>query len=111
MHAIAFVVGNQRRTAETFLNYFLAAVIFTFAGSCLAGHELVTGTGIILKANVGAVKFRRMLEPGSFDIKSQLVTVQRGYKFASQTPTASQGCPGTRDTSAWVSMVFDRSTR
>ena len=47
------------------------------------GHQLLACTGITLKAKDGAVVFGRTLEWGSFDLKSRLVIVPRGYEFKS----------------------------
>jgi choloylglycine hydrolase len=48
-------------------------------------------TGVTLKAKDGAVVFGRTLEWGSFDLKSRLVVIPRGYKFTAHTPDGKPG--------------------
>ncbi len=70
---------------------FFVAVLFMFAGSCLVGHRLCACTGITLKAKDGAVVYGRTMEWGTFDLKSRVVIVPRGHKFAGQTPDNKPG--------------------
>jgi choloylglycine hydrolase len=69
----------------------LAVVLLGLAGSCWLGHQVLACTGITLKAKDGAVLFGRTLEWGSFDFKSRLVIVPRGYKFSAVTPDGKPG--------------------
>ena len=48
-------------------------------------------TGITLKAADGSVLFGRTLEWGSFDLKSRLVVIPRGYKYATHMPDGKPG--------------------
>jgi choloylglycine hydrolase len=48
-------------------------------------------TGITLKAADGAVVQGRTMEWGSFDIKSRVTIVPRGYTFTSETPDGKPG--------------------
>jgi choloylglycine hydrolase len=48
-------------------------------------------TGITLKAADGAVIQGRTMEWGSFDIKSRVVIIPRGYTFTSHTPDGKSG--------------------
>jgi choloylglycine hydrolase len=60
-------------------------------GFCCLGQQVLACTGITLKARDGAVVYGRTLEWGSFDFKSRLVIVPRGFKFSAVTP---DGMPG-----------------
>ena len=55
------------------------------------GHESHACTGIILKAKDGAVVYGRTMEWGTFDLKSRLVMVPRGFKFTGHTPDGKPG--------------------
>ena len=57
----------------------------------IAGQRLFACTGITLRAKDGAVVFGRTLEWGSFDLKSRLVIVPRGYEFQGSTPDGKPG--------------------
>ena len=48
-------------------------------------------TGVTLKATDGSVVFGRTLEWGSFDLKSRLVVIPRGYKYETHTPDGKPG--------------------
>ena len=48
-------------------------------------------TGITLKAADGAVIQGRTMEWGSFDIKSRVIIIPRGYTFTSHTPDGKSG--------------------
>lgn len=54
----------------------------TQAGAC---------TGITLKAQDGAIVFGRTMEWGSFDLRSRLVVVPRGYEFRSRLEGGMMG--------------------
>lgn len=54
-------------------------------------NELGACTGVTLKANDGAVVFGRTLEWGSFDLKSRLVIIPRGYEYKSQLENGQTG--------------------
>src|SRR5258708_1446259 len=56
-----------------------------------ASHESRACTGITLKAKDGAVVYGRTMEWGTFDLKSRLVIVPRGYKFTGHTPDGKPG--------------------
>jgi choloylglycine hydrolase len=74
---------------------FFVAGLLVLAGACLAGHPLIACTGITLKARDGAVIFGRTLEWGSFDMKSRVVIVPRGYTFTCKTPDGKAGLSWT----------------
>ncbi len=60
--------------------------------TCLIAHSVVLAcTGITLKAKDGTVVVGRTMEWGSFDLRSQLVIVPRGYQFTAQTPDGKTG--------------------
>jgi choloylglycine hydrolase len=63
-------------------NCFLFAIALALALGL--GHALSACTGITLKAKDGAVVFGRTLEWGSFDLKSRLAIVPRGYEYKSR---------------------------
>lgn len=56
-----------------------------------AVQSVLACTGITLKATDGSVVFGRTLEWGSFDLKSRLVVIPRGYKYATHTPDGKPG--------------------
>lgn len=60
----------------------IVMAISPVAGAC---------TGITLRAKDGAVVFGRTLEWGSFDLKSRLVIVPRGYEYKAATPDGRPG--------------------
>ncbi len=70
----------------------IAAAIFTTAW---VGHEIRACTGITLKARDGAVVYGRTMEWGTFDLKSPLVIVPRGYRFTAHTPDQQPGISWT----------------
>jgi choloylglycine hydrolase len=57
----------------------------------LAVPQLFACTGITLRAKDGAVVFGRTLEWGSFDLKSRLVIVPRGYEYNSHLESGQTG--------------------
>jgi len=48
-------------------------------------------TGITLKAKDGAIVYGRTLEWGSFDLKSRVILIPRGYEFVGSTPDGKPG--------------------
>jgi choloylglycine hydrolase len=70
---------------------FAVAALFIFASSCSVGQQLCACTGITLKAKDGAVVHGRTCEWGSFDIKSRLAVIPRGFKFTAHTPDGKPG--------------------
>jgi choloylglycine hydrolase len=48
-------------------------------------------TGITLRAADGAVVYGRTMEWGSFDLKSRVVVIPRGYTFTAHTPDGKPG--------------------
>jgi choloylglycine hydrolase len=48
-------------------------------------------TGVTLKAEDGSVVFGRTLEWGSFDLKSRLALIPRGYKYVTHMPDGKPG--------------------
>ena len=48
-------------------------------------------TGITLKAKDGAVVYGRTMEWGTFDLRSRVVVVPRGYSFTGHTPDGKPG--------------------
>jgi choloylglycine hydrolase len=50
-------------------------------------------TGVTLKAKDGAVVYGRTMEWGTFDLRSRVVIVPRGYTFTSHTPDGQPGMP------------------
>ena len=66
-------------------------------------------TGITLKAADGSVLFGRTLEWGSFDLKSRLVVIPRGYKYATHTPDGKPDYSG-RENMAWSGSTRSRRT-
>lgn len=58
---------------------------------CWPQRELHACTAIVLKAKDGAVLLGRTMEWGTFDLKSRLVIVPRGYRFTSTTPDGKPG--------------------
>lgn len=73
----------------------MKTLVFTIGTVLLATTFLHPGlfacTGITLKAKDGAVVYGRTLEWGSFDLKSRLVVIPRGYKFTAHTPDGKPG--------------------
>jgi choloylglycine hydrolase len=72
-----------RKTIATFTAY--ALLLSSAAQSVLAC------TGITLKARDGSVVFGRTLEWGSFDLKSRLAVIPRGYRYGVHTPDGKAG--------------------
>lgn len=54
-------------------------------------HSLLACTGITLKAADGSIVFGRTLEWGSFDLKSRLAVIPRGFKYAAHMPDGKTG--------------------
>lgn len=67
------------------------ATFVVVAACTLAGQYLIACTGITLKAKDGAVVFGRTLEWGSFDLKSRVSIIPRGYEFTGHTPDGKPG--------------------
>jgi choloylglycine hydrolase len=61
------------------------------AAAFWTSHRLAACTGITLRAKDGTVVFGRTLEWGSFDLKSRLMIIPRGYKFSAGTPDGKPG--------------------
>jgi choloylglycine hydrolase len=57
----------------------------------IAAQSAMACTGITLKAADGSVVFGRTLEWGSFDLKSRLVAIPRGFAYAAHTPDGKPG--------------------
>jgi choloylglycine hydrolase len=57
----------------------------------LVCQPLIACTGIRLRAKDGAVVFGRTLEWGSFDLKSRLVLIPRGFEFRSPLSAGKSG--------------------
>lgn len=57
------------------------SIVATLIGFGLVVQQVFACTGITLKAKDGTVIFGRTLEWGSFDLKSRLVVVPRGYEY------------------------------
>jgi choloylglycine hydrolase len=75
----------------TFPRRFFASGLLLLVGSAFVGHQLLACTGITLKAKDGAVVYGRTMEWGTFDLKSRLVVVPRGYSFTGLTPDGKPG--------------------
>lgn len=62
-------------------------------GACalLTAQSAFACTGVTLKSADGSVVFGRTLEWGSFDLKSRLAVIPRGYKYASHMPDGKLG--------------------
>ena len=54
-------------------------------------HSLLACTGITLKAADGSIVFGRTLEWGSFDLKSRLAVIPRGFKYRAHMPDGTTG--------------------
>jgi choloylglycine hydrolase len=57
----------------------------------IAAQAVLACTGITLKALDGSVVFGRTLEWGSFDLKSRLAVIPRGYRYATHMPDGKPG--------------------
>ncbi len=57
----------------------------------LLGHPLYACTGLTLRAKDGAVVFGRTQEWGTFDLRSRVVIIPRGFALQSPTPDGQQG--------------------
>src|SRR5271169_2287232 len=55
------------------------------------GQSVLACTGITLKAADGSIVFGRTLEWGSFDLKSRLAVIPRGYKYETHMPDGKAG--------------------
>lgn len=65
-----------------------------FVGLAILGlfvQPLAACTGLTLKAKDGAVVFGRTMEWGTFDLRSRLVIIPRGFDLQSPTPDDKQG--------------------
>jgi len=56
-----------------------------------SAQAVLACTGITLKATDGSIVFGRTLEWGSFDLKSRLTVIPRGYKYATHMPDGKTG--------------------
>lgn len=70
---------------------YVAAAFLAVAFGGFLSQQSVACTGITLKAKDGAVVYGRTMEWGSFDLKSRVVIVRRGYKFTGHTPDGKPG--------------------
>jgi choloylglycine hydrolase len=61
------------------------------ACALLTAQSVLACTGITLRAADGSVVFGRTLEWGSFDLKSRLAVIPRGYKYATHMPDGKSG--------------------
>jgi choloylglycine hydrolase len=75
----------------TFSWRLLVVVLVTVSAWVIVDRELGACTGITLKAKDGAVVYGRTMEWGTFDLKSRVVIVPRGYKFTGHTPDEKAG--------------------
>ena len=66
-------------------------IVAAFFMIACASHESRACTGIALKAKDGAWVYGRTMEWGTFDLKSRLVIVPRGYNFTGHTPDGKPG--------------------
>ena len=69
-------------------------VVAITAGALVLSNAVQSGlacTGVTLKATDGSVVFGRTLEWGSFDLKSRLAVIPRGYKYATHMPDGKTG--------------------
>ncbi|QDU24328.1 linear amide C-N hydrolase [Urbifossiella limnaea] len=57
----------------------------------LVGQRLEACTGLTLKAKDGAVVFGRTMEWGTFDLRSRVVIIPRGFDLQSPTPDGKKG--------------------
>lgn len=57
--------------------------------------EVRACTGITLKAKDGAVVYGRTMEWGTFDLRSRVVFIPRGFQFTSHTPDGKPGLTWT----------------
>jgi choloylglycine hydrolase len=69
----------------------LVAAFITVSAWLVVGRQLCACTGITLKAKDGAIVYGRTMEWGTFDLKSRVVIVPRGYKFTAHTPDEKAG--------------------
>ncbi len=67
------------------------AIALAFAGLFLVGQQLSACTGITLRARDGAVVYGRTMEWGTFDLRSRLMFIPRGYTFTGTTPDGKPG--------------------
>ncbi|MGB9164362.1 MAG: linear amide C-N hydrolase, partial [Rhodomicrobium sp.] len=72
----------QRRILRKIVAVITACVLAQSSASL----SLLACTGITLKATDGSVVFGRTLEWGSFDLKSRLTVIPRGYRYAAHMP-------------------------
>ncbi len=54
-------------------------------------QSVLACTGVRLKAMDGSIVFGRTLEWGSFDLKSRLAVIPRGYRYSAQMPDGKMG--------------------
>ena len=77
----------QRRILRKIVAVITACVLVQSSASL----SLLACTGITLKATDGSVVFGRTLEWGSFDLKSRLTVIPRGYRYAAHMPDGQKG--------------------
>ena len=72
---------------------FRRSILFVTAFFMIACARQESGacTGVTLTAKDGAVVYGRTMEWGTFDLRSRLVIVPRGYKFTGHTPDGRPG--------------------
>ena len=91
----------------------LRKTVATFAACALmpssAAQSVLACTGVTLRAADGSVVFGRTLEWRSFDLKSRLVVIPRGYKYATHTPDGKPDYSG-RENMAWSGSMRSRRT-
>jgi choloylglycine hydrolase len=68
------------------------ALLFVSLATLLLSESISHAcTGVTLKAADGAVVYGRTMEWGSFDMKSRVVVIPRGYTFTARTPDGKPG--------------------
>jgi choloylglycine hydrolase len=72
-------------------NRLTLACLFVAAAALHVLADLQACTGITLKARDGAVVYGRTMEWGTFDLRSRVVFVPRGFKFVGHTPDQTPG--------------------
>lgn len=69
----------------------VCTVVIGLTALCPVGQPLHACTGLTLKAKDGAVVFGRTQEWGTFDLRSRVVIIPRGFALQSPTPDGKQG--------------------
>jgi choloylglycine hydrolase len=78
---------QTRPVSQGFVAFIAACILMLGA----LDQALLACTGITLRALDGSVVFGRTLEWGSFDLKSRLTIIPRGYKYTAHTPDGKAG--------------------